>query len=278
MADDTSDVRIGVIGGAGQMGRWLRGFWQVRGATVLWSDRGSTCTNAGVVEASDLTFVAVPLRATPGLIRALAPVVSVRQCLISIASLMEPSARELAAVSGDALCVHPMFGPTVQRTAGLPIAVAHVHGDRWRDWLVESLRAAGMKVCETSPRQHDASMAVTQAMLHSTFVGFCAAMSNAALPPESALEWASPTMRMQLGLIARILAQDAELYTDLVVGNPQAPDRLDALAGELMRLAGFARAGDTDAFARTFLAARATFGDKLDELSRQAEAALDQLD
>lgn len=277
MADDRSHVNIGVIGGAGHMGQWLRSFWLARGTDVAWSDRDTLRTNADVVQAADLTFVAVPLRLTPSVIRDLAPIVSEGQCLVSIGSLMQPSAAELASVRGDAVCVHPIFGPTARQYAGLPIAVAGVRGNRWQPWLVESLRAAGMSVSETSPWQHDASMAVTQAMLHGMFVALCGAMSSAGLPPEAALEWASPTMQVQLGLVARILSQDAELYADLVVGNPWAPDRLESLAANLARLAGFARSGDVRAFAEAFRDARATFGESLEHLSLQAEAALDQL-
>jgi prephenate dehydrogenase len=188
---------------------------------------------------------------------------------------MEPSVVELGALRGESMCAHPVFGPTVRRATGLPIAVAGVRGDRWRHWLINVLTEAGLDVLETTPQEHDASMAIVQAMLHSTYVALCRAMSAAALPPTAAFAWGSPTLRLQLGLVARILGQDPNLYADLVVGNPHSPARLEELATELNRLADLAREGDRAGFAAVFNAARESFGDRVDDLANRAEAALE---
>ncbi|MDB5077029.1 MAG: Prephenate dehydrogenase [Chloroflexi bacterium] len=272
----TSAVRIGVVGGNGQMGQWLRRFWRDLGYEVMFSDCDTQESNEDVVSWADVTFVAVPLQVTPAVIRSLAPAMADTKALVSIASLMGPSASELIELRGEAICAHPVFGPTVRRTAGLPVVVAGVRGDFWRGWLVAALSEAGLEVRETTPEEHDASMAVVQAMLHSTYVALCGAMTSAGLPPLEALDWASPTLRLQLGLIARILGQDPELYADLVVGNTHAPALLDALANELKHLADLAREGDRAGFATAFRTARDGFGDRGDDLASRAEAALEQ--
>jgi prephenate dehydrogenase len=139
------------------------------------------------------------------------------------------------------------------------------------------LREAGLVVRESSPDEHDRAMAVVQALLHSLYVALCETMSGAGMAPAAALEWASPTLRLQLGLIARILGQDPELYADLVVGNPWAPDLLEGLAESLQRLASLARSGDKAGFAAAFGRSRLSFGDLAAGLSEQAEAALERL-
>jgi chorismate mutase/prephenate dehydrogenase len=267
-------IVVGVVGGAGQMGCWLRSFWESRGARVVWSDRHTALSNQDVVETAAITFVAVPLGQTPAVLRALLPYTGEQRCLVSIASLMEPSAHELAAARGEALCAHPVFGPTVRATQNLPVVLAPIHGDSWQQWLTSVFRAAGMRVRQSSPAEHDASMAIVQALLHSTFVAFCGAMSESGFPPSTAIEWASPTMKLELGLAARILSQDPSLYADLVVLNQHAPAQLDALADHLHRLAAIARSGDREAFVDAFKSARASFGDKLDDLADRAETAL----
>jgi prephenate dehydrogenase len=270
--------RIAIVGGNGQMGRWLLAFWSSRGFEVVVSDRDTRLSNEDAVRGADLTFVAVPLRSTPEVIRSLAELVK-RDCgLVSIASLMEPSLPALETVRGEAICAHPVFGPSVLNSNGLPMITAPIRGIRWHAWLVTQFAAAGLIVRESNARDHDASMAVVQACLHSTYVALCRAMSAAGLPPTAALEWASPTMKFQLGLAARILGQDPELYADLVVGNALAPARLDALASELRYLADCAREGDRRSFTEAFLDARSTFGDRLDELARRAETALERAD
>lgn len=268
--------RIGVVGGAGQMGRWLRRFWEGRGLEARYSDRGTPLSNEEIVGWADLTFVAVPLRDTPPVLRALSPLLEPRQALISIASLMGPSADALALGVGEAICVHPVFGPTVGEYRDLPVVMARIRGNRWGAWLAAELREAGLAVRESSPAEHDRAMAVVQALLHSLYVGLCQTMSAAGLGPVAALEWASPTMQLQLGLVARILGQDPELYADLVVGNAWSPALLEDLADSLRKLASFARTGDREAFAEAFAQARESFGDRAAGLSERAEAALER--
>jgi prephenate dehydrogenase len=268
--------RIGVVGGEGQMGLWLRRFWERRGLAVSFSDRGSLLTNEDVAQQSDLTFVAVPLTATPDVLVALSPYIGADQALISIASLMGPSATALVGCVGQTLCAHPVFGPSVREVHGLPVVVAPIRGERWASWLIDSLRDAGLAVRESTPPEHDKAMAVVQALLHSLYVALCETMGDAAMEPGRALEWASPTMRLQLGMIARILGQDPQLYAGLVVGNPWAPDLLDSLAASLTKLASHARSGDIAGFAAAFTRANQSFGDLVPDLAGRAEAAIER--
>jgi len=268
--------RIGVVGGAGGMGGWLRRFWEGRGCEVRYSDLRTTLTNQDLVRWASLTFVSVPLQHTPGILRELAPLVGADCALASIASLMVPSAAALAGGTGEALCAHPVFGPTVIATEGLPVVVAPVRGSRWADWLVDALREAGLSVQVATPSTHDRTMTIVQSLLHSLYVALCLTMERQGLSPAATLPWASPTLQLQLGLIARILGQAPDLYAGLVVGNPLAPAALEDLADGLTQLAALARAGDEAAFAQAFLAARAGFGEHLDPLAAAAEAALGQ--
>ena len=268
---------IGVIGGSGQMGRWLCRFWQERGFAVLASDRDTTRRNEDVVRAAQVTFVAVPLAATPAVIAGLASSVPSEHAVVSIASLMAPSAAVLETLPSETICAHPVFGPGVVSTYDLPVVVAPVRVGRWLPWLVDRLEEAGLRVRPSTPVEHDTAMAVVQALLHSLYVALCAEMADAGLPPAAALEWASPTMRMQLGLMARILNQDPGLYADLVVANPRAPDLLEGLARQLQTLAVLAREGDREGFAAAFRAARSGFAAEAEPLAARTEAVLERI-
>jgi prephenate dehydrogenase len=120
-------------------------------------------------------------------------------------------------------------------------------------------------------------MALVQALLHSLYVALCQTFDAAGLPPSDAIAWASPTLRLQLGMAARILGQDPALYADLVVGNPAAPAALESLVRTLQTLAGHARAGDRAGFIAAFVAAGESFGDSRARLAGDAEAALARL-
>ena len=277
-AAQSQPIRIGVVGGEGQMGRWLRRFWERRGCAVQSSDRGTGRTNAEVAAWADLCFVAVGLGATPEVIRAVAPHVPQAGALVSIASLMVPSAAALAAAPCEGICAHPVFGPSAEAVRGLPWVIAPIRGNARAAWLSGELRDAGFSVRSSSAAAHDAAMAVVQALLHSLYVALAEGMAAGGLGPGQALAWASPTMRMQLALMARILEQDSALYADLVVGNEAAPAVLEGLAASLQRLAALARSGDRAGFAAAFRAARASFGEAAAPLAADAEAALARLD
>jgi prephenate dehydrogenase len=84
-------------------------------------------------------------------------------------------------------------------------------------------------------------------------------------------------MKLQLGLAARILSQDGDLYADLVLMNDHAPEHLDGLARQLQRLAAIARTGDRPAFIEAFQSARESYGEMLGDLADRAETALEHL-
>ena len=84
-------------------------------------------------ELAQLTFVAVPLHLTPAVLQDLREDVRTDAALVSIASLMGPSAAAMAGMAGEGICAHPVFGPTVTSLAGLPVVISSARPGRWAE-------------------------------------------------------------------------------------------------------------------------------------------------
>ena len=262
---------VGIVGGHGGIGGLFARILLGAGATVLVSDRGTTLSNVDVAARSDLTLVAVPLRATPAVLAEVAPHMRPDAALASLGSLMELALPALKQCRGETFLLHPLFGPGRRALGGTTLAMAPMNGERWRNWLLRLLGRQGAYIVTTTPEEHDRAMAAAQALLHGTYAALAPEIM-AALPGEDPLAWATPTLRLQLALMGRILHQDPALYGDLLALN-----RYTRLAIErfMARLAALRDALDSpEAVTSLFGAARDEVGPLGPRLASEGDRAL----
>ncbi len=276
---------VGIVGGQGGIGRLFGRLLAAAGAPTLVSDRGTDLTNSDLAARCDLVLVAVPLRATPAVLAELAPLVRPDAALASLGSLMELALPSLERCTGHPFLLHPLFGPGRRSLRGATLAVAAPpHGTtapaypvsaRWQNWLFDLLRRQGAVIVATTPQEHDRAMAVAQALLHGVGIALAPLVLDG-LPGPDPLAWASPTLRLQLALMARILRQDPRLYGDLLALNRHAPAAITALIGRLSVLldAMTSGPGAADAVADLFAAARDALGPLGPGLAAEGDRAL----
>jgi prephenate dehydrogenase len=263
---------IGIVGGHGGIGSLFARLLGEAGLTVLVSDRATTLRNVDVAAGCDLTLVAVPLGVTPAVLAEMAPHVPSGAALASLGSLMELAVPALASCAGEAFLLHPLFGPGRKRLRRATLAYASLRDGPRQNWLVRWLRKQGASVVVTTPQEHDRLMAVAQALLHGSYAALAPQIARG-LPGDDPLAWASPTLRLQLGLMSRILHQDPHLYGDLLALNRHAPAAIDALIGRLATLRTAAQDGP-DAVTAFFVAAREALGSYGPALAAEGARAL----
>jgi prephenate dehydrogenase len=242
------------------------------GLRVVISDRATTLRNVDVAAGCDLTLVAVPLGVTPAVLAEMAPHVRSGAALASLGSLMELAVPALASCAGESFLLHPLFGPGRKRLRGATLAYAALRGGPRQTWLLHWLRKRGASVVMTTPQEHDRLMAVAQALLHGSYAALAPEIARG-LPGDNPLTWASPTLRLQLGLMSRILHQDPHLYGDLLALNRHAPAAIDALIGRLAALRTAVQDGP-DAVTAFFAAAREELGPHGPALAAEGARAL----
>lgn len=264
------------MGGRGGIGALFQRVVVRAGATTLVSDRDTVISNEKVAGQSDLVLVAVPLRVTPAVLASIAPFMRPDAVLISLGSLMEPSVAPLAHAPGAALFLHPLFGPGRRSLEGAAFAWATpthkaVESPHWV-WLHDLLSAQGASLARTTPEEHDRAMALAQALIH----GLAAVVAPAivgGLPGPDAMHWMSPTLRLHLALMGRILYQDPALYGDILALNRHSTEAIDMLMTRLTDLRARVERGP-DAVAALFSDARAALGQLGPRLEAEGDAAL----
>jgi prephenate dehydrogenase len=249
---------VGIVGGKGQMGRWFARFFAERGCEVLVSDRDTTLTNGDLAARCAIVVVCVPIRVTPAVLQEVVAAAGRDTLVVSTASLMMLALPQLRRAQGEALCLHPLFGPMTAASGQIAVNAPVRHGPRGR-WLVGALTEAGILVRDMTPEEHDRAMASVQVMQHACFVAFANALASSDLVVPAALGVATPTFRLFLALAARILSQDAGLYGDIVTLNPHASTALGAFQSALAEVRATAESCDAAAFERLFARARAYF-------------------
>jgi len=263
---------VGVVGGHGGIGSFFVRVLRAAGATVLVSDRATRLGNVEVAARCDLTLVSVPLRATPAVLSEIAPHVRPGAALVSLGSLMELAAPASRACRGEVFLLHPLFGPGRPDLAGTTLALAPLRGARWRVWLTRLIEGQGARVVTTTLEEHDRAMAGAQALLHGTYAGLAPEIM-ATLPGDDPLAWATPTLRLQLALMSRILHQDPALYGDVLALNRHTPLVIDRLIARLTALRAAALDGP-EAVAALFSTVRDLLGPLGQDLAAEGDRAL----
>ncbi len=147
-----------------------------------------------------------------------------------------------------------------------------MRGARWRVWLTRLIEGQGARIVTTTPGEHDRAMAGAQALLHGTYAALAPEIM-ATLPGDDPLAWATPTLRLQLALMSRILHQDPALYGDVLALNRHTPLVIDRLIARLTALRAAALDGP-EAVAALFSTVRDLLGPLGQDLAAEGDRAL----
>ncbi len=247
----------GIIGGTGQMGRFFAGVFEEAGWEVIVSGTETTLTNRDVAETADLVMVSVPIRATVGVIREVAPLLIEDQIFCDLTSLKVEPVRAMLASRAEVIGLHPMFGPGATSLRGQTIVVTPVRcAPTTLERLLSIFRDQGAAITLTTAEDHDRMMAVIQGLTHFGTLAKAEAIRRTGTDVDETLSFTSPIYRIEMGLAGRLLAQDAGLYGDMLLMNPAVPGVLSEFAEAVRTLQEIVESGDDERF-RAFFAENA---------------------
>lgn len=247
----------GIIGGTGQMGRFFAGVFKAAGWETIVSGRATPLTNRDVAETADVVMVSVPIRTTVAVIREVAPLLSEEQVLCDLTSLKVEPVREMLASRAEVIGLHPMFGPGAASLQGQTIVATPARcSPETLDGLLSVFRDQGATITLSTPEDHDRMMAVIQGLTHFGTLAKAEAIRRTGADVGETLTFTSPVYRIEMGLVGRLLAQDAGLYGDILQMNPAVPEVLGRFEEAIRALREIVESGDADRF-RAFFAANA---------------------
>ena len=253
-------VKIALIGGRGQMGRWFKRFFAAQGLEVLVADKDTEQTPQEVARLADVVILSVPIPKVGEIVRDLAPHLRPDAALMDLTSVKQgPMSAMLANFSGEVVGTHPLFGPGAKSLAGQTVVLCPGRGERWFNWLKELLEAAGARVKVTTATEHDRLMAVVQGLAHFTLIALEMAIRELGVAPQDLEDFATPTFNTLHNLARRLFTQDATLYACIQLQNPANRVALRALEDSVADILYFIQRQNADGLVKLIESVRDGF-------------------
>jgi prephenate dehydrogenase len=270
------DSTVGIIGGLGEMGSLFSNFFTGLGFPVKVADLNTPFTPEDVIRDSRIIIFAVPLHESVELIRKWIPRVRSDQLIMDVTSLKVAPVREMLASKAWVVGLHPMFGGRISSIFGQTLAACPVRIEPadW-NWLKGIFSASGIRVKECTPEEHDRMMSIIQVLFHLTTMLIGRALRKLDIDIHETMEYTSPSYRIEMNLVGRILAQNPELYAAITQMNPNSREIFSVLKDGLAVYEKFYESGNLEGFMEDFERSAQHLGDFCRNAYRESSEILD---
>ncbi len=211
--------KVVVVGGAGALGARFVSLFQRSGYDVVVLEQQDWLNAAQICADAALVLMAVPITLTEQLIRRL-PALPADCVLADITSVKaEPLATMLTQHSGPVVGLHPMFGPDITNLVKQVVVVCPGRDSTRYGWLLQQLKVWGAELTEKAAAEHDSAMQLIQAMRHFSSLVYGVHLADEKADLAELLKLSSPIYRLELAMVGRLFAQNAELYADIMLSS-----------------------------------------------------------
>jgi chorismate mutase / prephenate dehydrogenase len=271
-------AKILIVGGRGRMGQYFGRWFGGAGYEVRILDIGDWPRVDELCSGIDLALVCVPIQATPDVIRQLGPHLPKTGVLADITSLkQEPLTAMLSAHSGPVIGLHPLFGPSTTSMDKQIVVATPGRDEPACAWLIEQLTSWGNIIERIDAAEHDRIMDLVQGLRHFATFAFGRYMAQRKVPLEQTLEMSSPIYRLELGMVGRLFAQDAQLYANIIFASPQRRAFVLDFIESLVQSRALLEKSDTAKFCREFQEVADWFGPFCEQAMRESSFLIDKL-
>ena len=201
------------------MGRWFRPFFEHANIRVSSRDKATALTLAECVAQSDVVLINVPLENTAEVIAEVAPLCRPGQLLVDNTSVKSDpvAAMSKAAPKGvEVLGMHTIFGPGIQSLRGQNVIFCKTPSSGPLAQELENIfYKYGAVITHATPQEHDKQMALHQNLEHFTKVVLAEFLAREFGSLDACGRYTSPNSRLTLGMMARMLLGDPNLYAGI---------------------------------------------------------------
>lgn len=215
------DRPVVVFGGKGALGARLVSQLRQTGYSVTTVEKDDNWPDEEELNQAQLVLMSVPVNKTVELIEQLPPLAT--DCVLADVTSIKaaPLNAMLKQHSGPVVGLHPMFGPSVQNLAKQLVVVTHGRQADGYQWLLDQFVNWGAHLHEVNADKHDDAMGWIQAMRHLSTFAYGVHLASERVDIKELLDLSSPIYRMELMMIGRLFAQNAELYADIIAANKE---------------------------------------------------------
>lgn len=229
---------IAIIGGYGGMGKFFAELFSKEGYSVIITGpdkkKGETTAkeikaiyekdNTTAAKKADVVIVSVPMNSTIEVIKEVAPNMREGSLLMDFTSIKEEPCKimqEYAPEGVEVIGTHPVFSHRVGSIEGQVFIVTPIRGEKWINWLKSFLIEHKARIYETTPKEHDETMAVVQGLTHFAYISIGKTLEEMDFDIKKSRNFASPIYELMLDMVGRILGQNPELYSSIQIQNPR---------------------------------------------------------
>lgn len=270
--------RVLIIGGSGQMGRFFGSLFKKSGYKVRNLEKHDWDNAPVLCQDIDLCLVSVPIERTTQVIERIAPHLSPKTILADLTSVKQgPLEAMLVAHSGPVIGLHPIFGPTSGSLNKQIMVVCPGREDDNCQWLVDQFSFWDAIIVQATAQEHDEIMEIVQALRHFATFCFGCFMYEQQLPLEKTLEFSSPIYRLELGMVGRLFAQDAQLYSEIIFASPERRQMLKKYVTSMAAQLEVLENNDKTAFNEKFNEIAKWFGPFSEQAMRESTFLINKL-
>jgi len=250
-----------IIGGNGKLGSVFKRMLTLSGYRVEVLEKDDWQRASDILDDAGLVIVSVPINLTTEIISRLGNLP--KDCiLVDLTSTKaQPLSAMLSVHQGPVLGLHPMFGPDVVSLAKQVIIYCDGRQAEQYQWLLEQMAIWGAKLTAAQPHEHDNAMKLVQGMRHFTTFVYGQHLASEDPDLDKLLEFSSPIYRLELAMVGRLFAQDAELYADIIFASSDNHQMFKRYLTRFEQALGLLASGDRQGFIDNFKQVSDWFGD-----------------
>ena len=255
------EIKVGIIGGTGKMGKFFRRFFETNGCKVLISSKKTKLKPIQCAKQCDVVLVSAPIDLTINVVKEIAPHINKNSLLIDTTSIKkEPVTAMLKYAKCEVIGMHPMFGSNVSSIKKQKIILCPARTKKWDKWLIHAFESNGAKIKITNPKKHDEMMSIIQGLNHFSTLSAAYAMKDIGISIKESLGYTSPIYKLRMVMIGRILNQDPNLYANIEILNPNNIKVLRAYLKSAKKLQKIIETKNTKKFLKYFQECSKFFG------------------
>lgn len=266
--------KVVVVGGGGALGRRFVSLFERSGYQVAILESGDWHQATAIIDGACLVLMAVPINVTAQLVSQLPPL-PVDCLLADITSVKQgPLQAMLTQHPGPVLGMHPMFGPDISNIVKQVVVVCHGRGSEHYQWLLKQFRVWGAVLTEKTAQQHDELMQLIQAMRHFSSLVYGVHLAEEHADLQQLLELSSPIYRLELAMVGRLFAQNAELYADIMLSSSAVTGLLQRYQHRFNQLSHLLAARDKAGLMAEFAKGQQFFGPVAEQFLQESRKLL----
>ena len=257
-------MKVAIIGGSGNMGKWFARFLKEEDNDVVIIGRSETKLAAvaeelgvahsvdyAAIKGCDAIILSIPIDSFEETVVKLAPHVSDEQKIFDLTSVKVKSVEIMHRLikKGRLLGAHPVFGPGAQGLTKQHFVLTPT--DDKEELLATKVKAyleeRGAIVSVMTPQEHDEMMAVILGLAH--YIAIVSADTLLQTNSYRRMENISGiTYRVLLTLVESVLSEDPELYASLQMGLPHLQEVQDTFKKSAADWSGLVKDGNRQVF------------------------------